>query len=127
MIPGIWNIIAPKGATFNETITLRDSAGALINLTGYTARMPITDSYADSVALLVPSTSNSGIVLGGAAGTVRLIISATDMDTLSVAAAAGAPPTALYYYMLELITGSTVLRYLEGKFTVTNRLPRAVS
>ena len=59
---------------------------------------------------VVASTANGRITLGGIAGSVTVLIDATTT---------GAIPAGRYAYDLVLTTGSTVTRYLEGKFIVT--------
>lgn len=66
-----------QGATFDITLTCRDEAGTLVNLTGYTARMQIRANKKATTTLLELTTENGRIVLGGAAGTLQLILSAT--------------------------------------------------
>lgn len=59
---------------------------------------------------VVASTANGRMVLGGALGSVSITIDA---------ATTGAIPASRYAYDLVLDSGSTVTRYLEGKFIVT--------
>ena len=59
---------------------------------------------------VVASTANGRITLGGIAGSVTVLIDATTT---------GAIGSGRYSYDLVLTTGSTVTRYLEGKFIVT--------
>ena len=56
------------------------------------------------------------ISLGGAAGTITLTISATDTAALS------APQNGVYD--LELVSGSTVTRLVQGTFLVTPEATR---
>lgn len=48
-----------------------------INLTGYTAQMQIRSAVDSATALVTLTTSNGGIVLGGTAGTIELLITST--------------------------------------------------
>lgn len=72
-------------ATFSETITLKDSLGALMDLTGYSARLQIKRDATDTTPLYDLSTSgvNPGLVLGGAAGTVAITIPYTATDDVT--------------------------------------------
>jgi tRNA threonylcarbamoyladenosine modification (KEOPS) complex Pcc1 subunit len=97
-------------------LTYKDSAGNLVNLTGYTARMMLRSSFTAASSILSLTTENSRIALGGAAGTITLTISATDTAALS------APQSGVYD--LELVSGSTVTRLIQGTFTVTPEATR---
>lgn len=114
MTAGTHNLVIEKGATFSRTFTYKDANGALINLTGYTARMHIRKQKG-SVDMLVSLTSSSGITLGGALGTVAIVISAT--ATAAIAVDSGV-------YDIELVTGDTVLRFLEGTVTFSPEVTR---
>lgn len=59
---------------------------------------------------VVASTANGRMVLGGAAGSVTITLSAT---------ITGAIGSGRYAYDLVLDSGATIIRYLEGKFIVT--------
>ena len=63
-----------------------------------------------STTTVVASTANGRMTLGGIAGTVTVLIDATTTGAIS---------SGRYAYDLVLTTGSTVTRYLEGKFIVT--------
>jgi hypothetical protein len=111
--PGTYNITCPQGATWDKTFTV-SVGGTALNLTGYTAAMQVRES-ADSTATLVSLTNGSGITLGGTAGTIGVTIS----STASAAVDAGS-----YSYDLELNSGSTITRLLEGSFNVTGNVTR---
>ena len=108
MTSNVYNFTINQGETFSKLITWRDSAGALINLTGYTARMDLRRKPTDTSASLSLTTANSRIVLGGALGTITLSISATDTAGL----------TGVYVYDLELVNGSNVKRLLQGQIQI---------
>jgi len=78
------NLVIEQGATFEFNIT-RMQADEItpVDITGFTARMHIRDSLEDAATLLELTTENARIVLGGAAGTVQLSISATDTAALT--------------------------------------------
>lgn len=115
MTPGTLNLIVPQGATFERVLTwsLDDTP---VDLTNYTALMQVRPTAASGVVLLELSTDNGGITLGGALGTITLHVDATTTGDLP-------PGTAVYD--LELSTGETVTRLVEGKFTVTAEVSRA--
>ena len=113
---GIYNIIADQGSTFTRQLTWEDSAGSAINLTGYTARMDVRTSIdAAGAATLSLTTGNGRIVLGGTAGTIAL----SAEGTATAAVAAGD-----YVYDLELVSGSTITRLVQGTFTLRGEVTR---
>ena len=111
--PGDYNIVCPQGATFDRVARMT-VGGTAFDLTGYTARMQVRETY-DSTATLVSLTTGSGITLGGTAGTISWTISAT---------ASAAIPDGNFVYALELVNGTEVTRLLQGKFTVTPEVTR---
>jgi hypothetical protein len=98
------------------TVTWKDSAGTAINLTGYSARMQVRETYS-STSTIVSLTNGSGITLGGAAGTIAIAISATTTAALT------APFSGVYD--LELVSaGGVVTRLLQGAATVSPEVTR---
>lgn len=114
MTPGKYNFTCPQGATFSRTLTYKIN-DTPVNLSGYTARMQVREfHYSDDYILNL--TSSSGITLGGAAGTIALLISASDTASL-------VPGN--YVYDIEIISvGGTVTRLIEGKFIVSPEVTR---
>jgi len=113
---GIYNIICDQGSTFTRQLTWKDSAGSAVNLTGYTARMDVRTSIdAAGAAVLSLTTTNGRIVLGGTAGTINLSAEAT---------ATQAVQSGNYVYDLELVSGSTVTRLVQGSFVVRGEVTR---
>jgi len=113
---GIYNIICDQGATFSRQLTWNDSAGSAVNLTGYTARMDVRTSVdAAGAAVLSLTTTNGRIVLGGTAGTINLNAEATATQVVE---------SGNYVYDLELVSGSTVTRLVQGSFVVRGEVTR---
>ena len=117
MSAGFHHFVIEQGATFGKTLTLKDSSGALVNLTGYSAaEMDLRYNADDSSEIITLTNSNSRIALGGSAGTVTLSISATDTGNLSVGDGV---------YDLKITSGSgDVFRILEGTFSVRGSVSR---
>ena len=64
-----------QGSTFRKTLTWKAGTPQLpIDLTGCTARMHIRSAVSAATTLHEMTTENGGIVLGGALGTIELII-----------------------------------------------------
>ena len=111
-----FDITINQGATFELTITWKDSAGTAINLTGYSARMQVRETYSSTTSV-VSLTNGSGITLGGSAGTIAIVISATTTAALT------APFSGVYD--LELVSaGGVVTRLLQGAATVSPEVTR---
>lgn len=116
MPAGTYNFAAEQGATLERVITYRDSAGALVNLTSYTARMQVRALVESTNFILELTTSNGGISLGGTAGTITILVSASDMSAI---------PAGTYVYDLEIVSPSgKVTRLIEGKFAVKAEVTR---
>jgi len=102
-------MICPQGATFSKRLTWSID-DVPVDLTGYTAKMQARDSYgAKCQAVVDITTENGGIVLDSL-GNIDLMLSAEDTAPIKAKD---------YLYDLELITGTTVTRLIEGKFIVT--------
>lgn len=113
-IVGTHNFEILQGETWTRTLTWKIS-GALVDLTGYTARMQVRRKVTSDSTLL-SLTSGSGITLGGSAGTITLSVSAT--DTAAMTWREGK-------YDLELVASDgTVTRLLEGRITVDPEVTR---
>lgn len=73
-----------QGATFRDQITWRAGAPASpVDLTGATARMQARTRIDSPAPLIELTTANGGVVLGGAAGTVTLFLSATQTAAIT--------------------------------------------
>ena len=113
---GIYNIICDQGATFVRQLTWNDSNGSAVNLSGYTARMDVRSSIdAAGAAVLSLTTTNGRIVLGGTAGTINLTAEATATQVVE---------SGNYVYDLELVSGSTITRLVQGSFVVRGEVTR---
>lgn len=106
---GVHNFICEQGATFSRVITYQGSDGVAVNLTGYTARMQVRTDHESATTLLSLTTENGGITLGGVAGTVTLLATATQTAALDAGERV---------YDIELVNGSVVTRLLQGCFVV---------
>lgn len=74
MIAGVYNINIDQGATFERILTVKDANNVLFNFSGYTARMHIRAELEDATPVAILTTENGYITLGGAAGTVTLML-----------------------------------------------------
>lgn len=116
MKAGRYNITVEKGANFILQLTWKDQNESIINLTGYTARMHMREELADISTVLILTTENGRITLGGVLGTITLQIS--NIDTSAISACSGV-------YDLELISSAGVVtRLLEGDVLFSNEVTR---
>ena len=104
-----YNLVCEQATTFNFIFSINNN-NVLLDLTGYTGVMTVRPFVGATTTTVVASTANGRMTLGGIAGTVTVLIDATTT---------GAIGSGRYVYDLVLTTGSTVTRYLEGKFIVT--------
>jgi hypothetical protein len=110
-----YDISADQGSDLDTLITYTNDSAVLVNLTGFSARMQVRN-FAGSSASWLNLTSSSGITLGGAAGTIRIVVSA---------AAISAVPAGNYVYDIELVdTAQVVLKILSGEFVVNAEVTR---
>ena len=113
---GIYDVIIEQGATFSMRMTYRDSADAIVDLTGYTARMQVRPYHSSSKIILERSTANQTITLGGLLGTI--LVQATSVVTAALAAGTGV-------YDLELYSPiGTTVRLIEGRVTISPEVTR---
>ena len=78
---GRHDLTIEQGATFRRTFTWKDAAGTPVNLTGYTAAMQVRTSP-NAPAPLIALTDGAGITLGGAAGTIAVLMTDEQTDAL---------------------------------------------
>jgi hypothetical protein len=115
--PGVLDLNCYQGANFDYTLTWQ-SGGTAVNLTGYSARMQVRDSY-DAGTAIVSLTNDTGITLGGTAGTIAIALTATQTAALD-----GTPNTQAIYD-LELVSGAGyVTRLVEGRFYIYPEVTR---
>lgn len=103
------NLVIDQGATFSADLTLTDENGDPLNLNGYSANSQIRKWY----------TSTNAINFSTSINTTSAVI------TLSLTANQTANITAgRYVYDLEISSGATVSRVVEGIVTVTPNVTR---
>jgi hypothetical protein len=116
MTPGELHIEIYQGATFSKVLTWKDETNTAVNLTGYTARMQAREDIESTDPFITLTTENSGIALGGSAGTITLTMSASATAALTQARGV---------YDLELISGGGVVtRLIEGSVTIYRNVTR---
>lgn len=111
------NSVCEQGATFARQLLWEKETSpdvwTPVDLTGYTAKMEVRKDIGTAVIITL-STSNSRVTLGGVVGTIDLLISASDTNSLPIGA---------YKYDLELTSPSGfVTRFIEGRFEVVGQI-----
>ena len=105
MAAGEYSFKVECGTDFSLALIYQNSSGVAIDVSGYTAKMDIRSSVGgSSVATLA---NGSGITLGSNGA---ITVALTDAQTTGIAAGR-------YVYDLELTTGSTTTRLIEGNVT----------
>ena len=109
MAAAVKNLVIEQKATWKKRLTWRDKLKRPINLTGFGARMQIVD--ASGTVLVDLSTANGKIILGGAAGTIDLMLTKAETTALR---------DVPMFYDLKLINPDlTEDRKLQGKVTLS--------
>ena len=110
-----WGPAAAPAAALSGPFTVEPTMGTPYDLTRCTARMQIRRTRND-VVLVELTDDNGGLLLGGTAGTVEIVITATQTDLLNVTKAV---------YDLEIVFPSgDVVRLLEGAVAVDLNVTR---
>jgi hypothetical protein len=115
MLAGVYKIVCDQGATFERLLTIEESSGDPMNLTGYTARMQVRPEIESGDVLVELTTANGRLVLGGAAGTIAMSLSPATTATIDSDG----------FYDLEIISAAgAVHRVLRGRFVVNLEVTR---
>jgi hypothetical protein len=115
MPAGGYDMVCEQGATFLRQFTWTDENEVPVNLTGFTARMHIRTTVAAASTTLELTTANGRITLNPSQGTITLQLTATETAALAAKR---------YVYDLELVSGASVTRLLQGAFTVSPEVTR---
>lgn len=126
MSAGIYNFTIEQGTTVDFEIQYTDVNDLPINLRGYSGRMQIKSGFANDKPVTYTSLSSSrypdgtGLNFSGSSGTkpvasgsIGIYISAVSSSAYTFAKAK---------YDLELVSGSTVTRILEGTITLSKEV-----
>jgi|13_taG_2_1085334.scaffolds.fasta_scaffold24348_3 hypothetical protein len=105
------NLAIKQGATFTQNIVVKNAAGTVIDLTGYTGRAHLrleytTDEYT-AFTVTIPSPTD---------GTINLSLTAAQTEALE---------PERHVYDVELVSGATVHRVVQGNATVYPEVTKA--
>ncbi len=107
----ISNIFIDQGADFTTTVTVTDSNGDAVSLTGYSAAAQIRKSYSSST-----STAFTTSISNASGGEITITLS----DTQTAALEAGR----YLYDVLITASGGDKTRVVEGQVTVNPSVTR---
>ena len=111
-----YDIEIEQGASYNKQFVYRDSAGALVDLTGITARMQVRPNIKSTTVLIELTTANNRIVIDGPAGSVTINLTATETAEFDWRKGV---------YDLELVTDAdNADRFIYGTLTVIPEVTR---
>jgi hypothetical protein len=118
MSAGKYNFIIEQGTTFTLELQYKDSNSVPVDLTGYTGRMQIRPSIGSPTSYLTLSSSiqpdGTGITFPTpVSGTINLYISAISSSQLTFDQGV---------YDLEIATGSTVTRLIQGNVQLSKEV-----
>jgi len=109
-----------QGATFDDIVFWKTgatlAAATPVDLTGCVARAHVRDSIESEVVLLELTTENGRIALGGASGSIQMLLSATETAALDWA-------SGVYDLEIEFSSGY-VRRFLYGGVSVSPEVTR---
>jgi hypothetical protein len=112
MTAGQYNKTIEQGTTLNWQMNYKDCDGNLIDLGGYNGRMQIRDYFSGEL-LAEMTTSNGGMEINNPTGRIKVMMSATATAALTFKRAR---------YDIELISGTTVTRLLEGEVILSREV-----
>lgn len=84
MTAGLYHLTIEMGSTFSRAFTYTDSAGAVVDLSAYTARMKIRPTKA-SATVYVSLTNGAGITLAATAPNITITMTAVATAALTLA------------------------------------------
>jgi len=126
MAAGKFSFTIEQGSTLSFELQYKDASGDPINLSAYSGRMQLREAVDSSTVLIALSSSRAadgtGLNFSGsngvtppASGSIGVYISAASSSALTFNEAV---------YDLEIVSGSTVTRILEGKVRLSKEVTR---
>ena len=113
MSAGTYDILVEQGATFLLTITIKDTSGNPINLTGQTFRGKIKKSFADTIAQATFTCTLANQITD--TGKVSISLTATDTAAIVLNTQGTARVLTTMAYDIESQDGSGIVkRWLQG-------------
>ena len=126
MAAGKYSFTVEQGSTTSFQVVYRDANGTPVNLSGYHARMQIRETIGSSTIIGRLSSSldadGTGLNLSGSAGTLPLSSGSIGVYISAASSSGFTFDTAVYD--LELVTGTTVTRLLQGTIKLDKEVTR---
>ena len=107
----IANFYVDQGTTFSTSVLVTNDDGSAFDLTGYTVAAQIRKSYSSSTKVDFTAT----VADPSTAGQINLTLTATQTGTLE---------EGRYVYDVEVTSGVTVTRVIEGLVTVSPQVTK---
>lgn len=108
-----YNLTIEQGANYSKTFTYTDTT---VDLTGYSARMQIRESFSSVSTLADLSTTGSGLSISVPSRSVTINLAASTTAALSFTSGV---------YDLEIVSpANTVTRLLEGTVTLSKEVTK---
>ena len=107
----ISNIFIDQGATFTTTVTVTDSNGDAVNLSGYSVAAQIRKTFLSSTA-----TAFTATISNASSGEITISLSPTQTTALEAGR--------FVYDVLITASGGTKTRVVEGQVTVNPSVTR---
>ena len=126
MAAGKYSFSIEQGATTSFQVVYKDANSNPVNLSGYHARMQVRETITSSTVICRLSSSldadGTGLNLSGSAGTLPLSSGSIGVYISAASSSGFTFDTAVYD--LELITGGTVTRLLQGTIKLDKEVTR---
>ena len=128
MAAGKYSFTIEQGSTVNFEIQYKNSTGTPVDLTGFNGKMMIRSNYADTTPTTYATLSSSlasdgtGLNFSGSNGTTPLTSGSIGIIISAASSSAFTFDTARYD--LEIYSGNTVTRLLEGMIKIDKEVTR---
>lgn len=118
------DITADQGSSIQINFALTNQVGAPLDLSGYTLRLQVRKSYADSSTLINATLANGKLVwVSQAGGTFYLLLSPTDTNSVRFPTDTPELLEAVYDLEIESPTGF-VSKPVRGAFNLNREVTR---
>lgn len=107
----IANLYVDQGATFSTSVLVKNDDGSAFDLTDYSVAAQIRKSYSSSTAV----DFTASVADPATAGQINLSLTATQTGTLE---------EGRYVYDVEVTSGVTVTRVIEGLVTISPQVTK---
>jgi len=115
-VAATYNFTIDQGTTVSIQWAYKTAAGAVIDLTNYTARLQARPTVSSSITVMDCTTANGQLTVTGATGVVTLALTAVESAALDFNSAV---------YDLEIVSpAGAVIRLVQGTVTLSREVTR---